>query len=90
MVEPTVTVFIWKSIPANSEVLCLKHTEEPADHVLSRASTKEKLTDGGVHSSVQASCAVVLDKGGLTHSCVTQEYHLKQSLRTDNFALKFK
>lgn len=50
----------------------------------------DKRTNSGVHFSVQVSCAVVLDEGGLTHSWVTKENHPEQSLRADSFALKFR
>ena len=49
----------------------------------------ENLTNSSTHFTVEASCAVVVDEGALTHTRVSQEYHLEHLLRTDNFALKF-
>lgn len=74
MVEPTVKVFIWKSIPRSNKVLHFTyiyiyiHTEEHVNRAGNRVIIKEELTDSRAHVSVQLSCAVVLEEGGLTHS----------------------
>lgn len=50
----------------------------------------ESLTSSCAHVAVEASCAVALDEGALTHIRVPQENNLEHLMRlTDKFALKF-
>lgn len=83
--EPTVKVFIWKSIPDGLHVLVvgLGHT----GHV---AGLTVKLTHSGVHPPLQLPCAEAMDEGGLTHPGASQENHFEDSLRTCTRLLQFR
>lgn len=93
VVEPRVKVFILKSIPENNKgpwFHTLRTHRGAVGNHCERLIKTENLTNSSAHFTVEVSCAVLLDEGALTHLWITQEYHLEHSLRTDNFALKFR
>lgn len=85
VVEPTVKVFIWKSIPAGFQgfLTGFSHTEN-------RVWVEAKLTHSGVHPLLRLAGAEATDEGGLPHSRAPQKDHLEHSLRTHTCFLQFR
>lgn len=82
LVEPTVKVFIWKSIPDGLVALV-----EGLGH---GAGLTEKLTHSGANPPLQLPRAEAMNEGGLTHPGASQENHFEDLLRTCTRLLQFR